>query len=124
MTSFQVGKGLIWIDGRKIGPAYSGAPGAVNDESRASEKDTGPIPVGIWTIGKPVDKLTPGDELGPFCLPLTPDPGTRTFGRSGFWVHGDNASHNQSASHGCIVAARAVREQIDADPDRRIFVTD
>lgn len=120
MTSFQVGRGFIWINGEKIGPAYSGAPGAVDDETRAAERETGPIPAGIWAIGEPVDK----QELGPFCLPLTPVPGTQTFGRSAFYIHGDNAAHNQTASKGCIVAARDIRERINADPDRRIFVTD
>jgi hypothetical protein len=37
---------------------------------------------------------------------LTPDPSTNLFGRGKFsflW-HGDNASHNESGSEGCIVS--------------------
>jgi hypothetical protein len=32
------------------------------------------------------------------------------FGRSGFFCHGDNPAENQTASDGCIVAARPIRE--------------
>jgi len=45
---------------------------------------------------------------------LTPIEGTDTFGRSGFMVHGDNQALNHSASEGCIVAPRFIRDQIAA----------
>ena len=121
MTRFQISsKQLTRADLTVLGPGYSGAPGHVDDASAMSEKSVGPIPIGSWTIGAPVDLPV----LGPFCLPLKPELGTETFGRGGFWIHGDNDKHDESASHGCIVTARAIREEIWSDPDHLLLVVE
>jgi hypothetical protein len=87
-----------------IRSAYSGAPGFVNDVSAERMVAQGPIPRGWWTIG------ADNGEKGPLTLPLTPDADTNTFGRSGFLIHGDNASRPpQSSSEGCIVADHQTR---------------
>jgi hypothetical protein len=49
---------------------------------------------------------------GPLSIPLTPMPGTNTFGRTGFYIHGDNKARNQSASEGCIVLDSGPRQKI------------
>jgi hypothetical protein len=72
----------------------------------------GPIPRGAWTIGEFFDD--PGGK-GPVVAHLTPCEGTETFGRSGFMIHGDNQALNHSASEGCIVAPRFIRDQIAAE---------
>jgi hypothetical protein len=97
--------------GAELGPAYSGAPGHVGVVADVALVGAGPIPPGRWTIGAPVDDL----QTGPFSLPLTPEPGTETYGRSAFLIHGDNPSMNESASHGCVIAARDIREAISRD---------
>ena len=71
----------------------------------------GPIPRGKWEIGAFFDD--PGGK-GQVVAHLTPCDGTETFGRSGFLIHGDNSALNHSASEGCIVAPRVIREQIAA----------
>lgn len=125
MIQFSITTGrLTRADGTDIGPGYSGAPGYVDDAGDTNLQGKGPIPVGSWRIGQPINKLVPGDYLGPFCLPLTPMPGTETFGRSAFYIHGDNSKHDESASHGCIVAARTVREDVSADTDRLLVVVE
>ena len=124
MIQFQISTGRLTKNGTDLGPAYSGAQGHVDNPSDTALKGAGPIPIGSWTIGAPVDKLTPGDELGPFCLPLTAELGTQTFGRSAFYIHGDNPKHDESASHGCIVAARLLREAVWADPDHLLLVVE
>jgi hypothetical protein len=43
-------------------------------------------------------------------MPLTPS--GDTFGRSDFFIHGDNAQLNHSASDGCIILVREIRQQI------------
>jgi hypothetical protein len=118
MTQFQVSTGALSINGEYIGNGYSGAPGHVDAGADETLVGEGPIPTGSWGIGQPIDSAA----TGPFSLPLTPGAETNTFGRSGFLIHGDNPQGNHSASHGCIVAARTLREQIDADPDRLLNV--
>lgn len=118
MTKFQISTGQLSIDGVFIGPAYSGDIDHYNNPSAEALKAKGPIPEGSWGIGAPVDSAA----TGPFSLPLTPGTETNTLGRGDFLIHGDNPQGNHSASHGCVIAARAIREQIDADPDRLLVV--
>ncbi len=118
MTVFQISKGLLSCDGVTLGPGYSGAPGHVDNPADEGLRGLGPIPEGMWLVDAPVDD----PHTGPFSLPLFPLQGTVTNGRSGFFIHGDNAKGDQSASHGCIVCARAIREQISNDPDRTLRV--
>lgn len=87
---------------------YSGHQEGKNNPALETDHGVGPIPRGTWRIGAPVDH----PHLGPRALPLSPAPGTETFGRSGFFVHGDSSAHPGDASHGCIVLPRNVREAI------------
>ncbi len=75
---------------------YPGVPGSYG----------GPIPVGSYGIGPPTTLI------GPLTIPLTPLPGTNTFGRNGFYIHGDNSDRNNSASEGCIVLPPDTRRKI------------
>jgi len=80
--------------------------------------DVGPLPIGTYTIGQPYND----SEVGIFALPLTPDPSNEMFGRSKFRIHGDNPKENQSASKGCIVAPRFVRNLIAESKDKTLVV--
>jgi hypothetical protein len=42
------------------------------------------------------------------------------FGRSAFMIHGDNRTH--TASQGCIILRRDLREQIDRSDDKELTV--
>jgi hypothetical protein len=44
------------------------------------------------------------------------------FGRSDFYIHGDNPALNYTASEGCIILARPIREQIAASGDNDLQV--
>lgn len=81
--------------------------------------NVGPIPAGTYTIEAPMDD----DHVGVFALPLTPDPANEMFGRSAFFIHGDNPELDHSASDGCIILARVFREQINDSDDRTLIVT-
>jgi hypothetical protein len=118
VTVFDVKAGRLSIAGNDIGPAYSGAMGHVDNEADAGMVGLGPIPVGVWAICDPIDD----PHTGPFSMPLIPMIGTEDLGRSGFMIHGDNPNMNESASHGCVVAARSIRERIWADPDHYLTV--
>ena len=97
--------------GFKLGDGYSGNGAALNNPAMESIHNHGPIPRGAWTIGEFFDD--PGGK-GPVVAHLTPIEGTETFGRADFMIHGDNQALNHSASEGCIVAPRFIRDQIAA----------
>lgn len=99
-------------------PAYSGRGEYKNKPSAENIKDWGPIPCGVYRIGDPVDTVT----HGPYVLPLTPDAANQMHGRSGFLIHGDSVIAAGTASEGCIVAARSIREVIHQSQDRELHV--
>lgn len=122
MWTFVVRSGA-WIDpiGKVMTYAYSGAPGAVNDPARQAEHNVGPLPVGVWRMGDPVNT----QKHGPFFIPLTPEPGTETFGRSAFGMHGDKKDPTappRSASEGCVILPLDVREAAHASGDPLVRV--
>jgi hypothetical protein len=92
-----------------LGPAYSGNGECLNDPTKTWVVGHGPIPVGVYYIGPAENRP---ESVGAFALPLTPDPATVMNGRSGFFIHGDNPALNHTASDGCVVTARAIRECI------------
>jgi hypothetical protein len=55
-------------------------------------------------------------------MALIPKEGTDTFGRSGFLIHGDSVAMPGTASHGCIILSRDLREQISASGDNQLEV--
>ena len=97
---------------------YSGHGAGLNNPGMQEIPDVGPIPCGLWDIG-PAQTV---DHLGPLAMALTPRPETDSYGRSGFWLHGDNASENHSASCGCIVEAESVRSAVAVSVDRVLRV--
>jgi hypothetical protein len=109
MWTYAQKTGDLLQDGQKIATGYSGFDNGKNNPSMQAVPDMGPIPQGEWAIvGPPVN--TP--DHGPFVLHLQPAPTTNTFGRSGFLMHGDSIESPGCASHGCIIMARTVREQV------------
>jgi Protein of unknown function (DUF2778) len=106
-------------DGENVARGYSGAGEGKNNPEMEKVPNVGPIPRGDWNItGPPVDTRT----HGPFVLHLQPKPETKTFGRDGFLMHGDSKEHPGTASQGCIILPRSVREQVwtSGDPDLEV----
>lgn len=93
-------------DGRFQSTGYSGAGIGINNPDLQHKVKTGPIPRGMWQIQKPINSR----NIGPFALPLV-EIGEFTK-RSLFRIHGDNVRGDRSASHGCIILPRNVRELI------------
>ena len=124
MWSYVQKTGQLLHDGEFIATGYSGyddpetGQRGKNDPDLENVPDVGPIPAGSYLIGNPVDTLT----HGPFVLPLTPDPANQMFGRSGFLIHGDSVVEPGTASRGCIIMARPVRNQIAASRDGMLRV--
>lgn len=99
-------------------PVYSGHGEGKNNPEMVSVPNVGPIPPGKYRYGKAQDT----EQHGPLVLPLTPLPGTDTFGRSGFLIHGDSISHPGEASRGCIIAPHLLRLAMNASQDRILEV--
>jgi len=111
--------GELLQDGQHVSTGYSGASDGKNNPAMENVHNVGPIPRGDWTItGPPVDSK----DHGPYVLKLNPEPSTNTHGRSGFLMHGDSKEHPGSASHGCVILSRPVREEVWNSGDRELEV--
>lgn len=106
-------------DGVFEGKGYSGHGFGLDNPEAEKMHDVGPIPRGEYHIGLPQN---PVGHLGPLAMPLLPTANTNDFGRSAFFMHGDNSAMNESASNGCIVVGRAIREMVAISADRTLIV--
>lgn len=116
---YSQASGWIAHDGENVAEGYSGAGDGKNNPAMQDVPNVGPLPRGSYTIGEPSDTKT----HGPYVLHLTPDPANEMFGRSGFLIHGDSVVHPGTASEGCIILPRKVREQVWDSGDRDLEVT-
>lgn len=116
MWKFQQSTGDLFENHSYEGMGYSGCGEGRNNPLAQAVSCVGPIPQGAYTIGPAYDH----PHLGPCVMDLNPMPGTDTFGRSLFRIHGDNVSHN--ASEGCIVLGPAIRRAIAACGDSILTV--
>lgn len=122
MTKFQISTGLISINDACVGVGYAGQPPHVNDPNAIEIHGIGPLPSGSYDIQPPIDS----PHTGLYSLPLIPDSNNAMFGRSGFLIHGPNATKDANGQHnssnGCIVIDRMTRVAIWADPDNKLIV--
>lgn len=107
----------ILSDGEPYGAGYSGHGEGLNNTKLEMVHNLGPIPKGIWEIGMWFDD----PHLGPCVAALRPT-SQETFGRGGFFIHGDNKSVNHTASDGCIILSKILREAIRDSKETDIAV--
>lgn len=105
-------------DKELVGVGYSGAAQGKNNPLLQMEHNVGPIPVGLYIIQQPQHTVT----HGPYVLPLIPFPENEMFGRFGFLIHGDSIVWPGSASEGCVIQSRDVRERIWTSGDHVLKV--
>ncbi len=117
--SYCQSSGAFLHDDVFVGTGYSGKGEGLDNPDLQNVPDEGPIPEGTYTIGPA--GTHPGK--GPVVMALEPDPANQMFERSGFLIHGDNAEMNHTASEGCIILSRAIRNQISESADRVLIVT-
>lgn len=82
-----------------VASGYSGAAGHRNQSDDEHLVARGPIPRGVWRIGVGHTHR----RLGRVSIPLEAADPSKIHGRSGFYIHGDNAEANGTASSGCII---------------------
>ena len=120
MWTYQQSTGAVTrADGVVIGDGYSGNGPGYNNPLSQDHHDVGPIPQGRWHIAGFFDDT---GGKGPVVTHLIPNVGTETFERFGFMIHGDNAAMNHTASEGCIILSRPLREQIAESGDTELLV--
>ena len=114
-------KSGAWHDphGTLMHYGYSGHGDGVNNPALESKPNVGPIPRGLWQIQPAFDH----PKLGPVAMRLTMQRGN-TYGRTAFLIHGDNAARNRTASEGCIIPPRLIREAVAASQDRGLLVVE
>ena len=105
-----------------VGVGYSGFGKWHNDPTMQGVKNEGPIPQGGWHIGPQELVVTSANHALRGALPLSPLPGTNTFGRTGFLIHGDNQYQNLTASQGCVIMGSGMRDEVGQSPDRTLMV--
>jgi len=105
-------------EGTLVAIGYSGNGAGLNNPEMQAVPIHGPIPQGDYEIGQAVTDA----KLGSFAMALTPCAGEFLFGRSGFFIHGDNPAMNHTASEGCIVLSHAARIAISESGDRMLRV--
>lgn len=119
MFTYRQRSGELLREGVVVGTGYSGRELGKNNPSFQGVKNTGPIPRGLWHIVGP-----PFTGHGPYVLRLVPGNNTETFDRSGFLIHGDSLQKPGTASQGCIVLPRHVRELVWASGGKELEVVE
>mmetsp|Transcript_20156 Transcript_20156/g.17851 ORF Transcript_20156/g.17851 Transcript_20156/m.17851 type:complete len:263 (-) Transcript_20156:17-805(-) len=94
---------------------YSGVGDGLNNPDKEDVGFVGPIPRGKWKIGK-VDT-----SKGAITIHLDPV-GHNAKKRYAFRIHGDNGDMNKSASEGCIILPKDIREKISLSNCKTLIV--
>lgn len=110
--------GQLYRAGRLVATGYSGHGEGLNNPEQQHIAGVGPIPRGRWII----DGVYNSAEVGPYALVVHPEVRATALGRSAFRIHGDNSKGNRSASRGCIILTRPIREKIWQSADRVLIV--
>ncbi|ADG11404.1 DUF2778 domain-containing protein [Caulobacter segnis] len=117
--------GTLSRDGKLVSRGYSGNGRGKNNPTLEGMPGIGPIPAGRYRIGAPYDS----GSVGPYTLVLDAidaNPGDdidQRTGRGAFRIHGDSIKAPGTASKGCIILPRVVRELIWKSGDRDLVVT-
>jgi len=107
---YEVSTGRLYFpSGTLCGVGYAGRKGEHrNNPASEGIRNTGPLPRGKYTLRPPVPHWSGvgpkprHKKMGAWpCIPLEPFAENEMYGRSAFYVHGDNPEND--ASEGCII---------------------
>lgn len=110
MMTYSQSSGRFVLDEEEVGDGYSGNGAGMNNPDAQNIKGHGPLPRGQYTVLQ----ASTHPKLGPLAMELLPYSTNQMFLRGDFFIHGDNAELNHTASDGCIILPRVVREQVAA----------
>lgn len=120
MFTYSQVDGWLYHDGRSVGKGYAGKGPGLNNPRLQNIKGVGPLPQGHYDILAPVDSK----EHGPYAMVLDPHEDNEMFSREGMMLHGDNPKGDHSASSGCIVMPRWVRDFVWSSGDHLLQVVE
>lgn len=122
MIKYRIPTRQLWINEVEqlitVATPYSGHGVGLNNPAEIPTHNIGPLPLGVWGIGEWFDH----PHLGKMVAALTPIDVPNLYGRSGFFIHGDNSLHNHSASNGCLVLDHNVRKAVKDSVATRLTV--
>lgn len=119
MNTYQQSTGRFTeANGNLIGVGYSGNGQGLNNPEMQAVAMHGSLPQGDYEIGPALTHA----KLGILAMALTACAGQPVFGRSGFFIHGDNQAMNHTASEGCIILPHVARVAISGSSDRKLRV--
>lgn len=123
MYTYSQSTGRLTRDGQFVSNGYSGNGRGKNNPAMQAAARVGPVPRGLWRIEGPPYT----GNCGPYTLKLFAVDGVlddteATTGRGAFRIHGDSLANPGTASHGCIILPRKVREAIWGSGDRELTV--
>lgn len=104
--------------GKLFPVGYAGCGDGKNNPAMQAIHNVGPLPVGRYLVGAPMDD----PRVGRYALYLEPAPSNEMFGRSLFYIHGDNRAANGTASEGCIILPFTARQAIWHSGDHHLEV--
>ena len=118
MWVYSQSSGQLWNpSGACIATGYSGFGAGKNNPALEGVRSIGPIPRGYWVMTGVYDSK----RAGPLAIKLEPS-GHNALDRDYFRVHGDSAARPGSASKGCIVLWRVIRQAIIDSNDKMLRV--
>ncbi len=109
---YDQSSGELTRDGKFISKGYSGKGRGKNNPSLQGVPGIGPIPAGQWKLVEFYNSA----NVGPAAIVLhavDAQPGDDTHqptGRGAFRIHGDSIRAPGTASKGCIILPRSVRD--------------
>jgi hypothetical protein len=106
-------------NGKTVAFGYAGNGEGKNNPDMQNVPNIGPLPQGIYAM---VSMSLSTPKHGPYVIFLNPDKSNEMFGRSLFRVHGDKVGAPGTASEGCIIVGRLVREALWESNDHTIKV--
>jgi hypothetical protein len=110
--------GRLYRDGVYQWTGYSGHGLGRNNPAWEFVPKIGPIPRGVYDILSPENWHV---HLGPYALPLILKSRNFVNGRSGFFLHGDDAEHD--ASEGCVIKSpKSLRQLVWNSGDHELTV--
>jgi len=112
---YNQSSGEMSFNKKVVATGYAGKGAAKNDPTKENVPYSGPIPRGKYKIGAAYKH----NSLGPIVMNLDPI-GHNALGRKLFRIHGDNATG--TASEGCIIMPRFVRDKISKSTDKVLIV--
>lgn len=116
---YDISTGKLTLAGKEY-QGYSGHGQGLNNPAMQGAKGVGPLPVGLWRLTTWVDH----PHLGKLVTHLLPIRVPQDYGRSGFFIHGDNPKRNHTASDGCLIFDLDIRRLIKASGDTTLEVVE